>query len=295
MRGVIERLGRRGPLWVALDGVAIRSFHTLRAAAVVGGRALPLLGASYPEGELYQSQTTSRAGLLRLLRSLVLAHVAISVLAERGFGRAELVGICLGLPNLHFLLRIKPDADVRHPRYPRPAARRSGAARYPAGAVAGGVPAERSGDGQRGHPLEEGAAGEAGQAVVFAHRLAGQRGVLDSVVRTADGGGGTAPGRQQLAERLGVAPDAVDQGRSVGAPAAGAGLGLLWLLVGLGLRARQQYRPAWWCSTNWEKAGRWQGSAFSIGRAVEERLRERPAAAFAALTAAAVRAAANWG
>ncbi len=52
-----------------------------------------------------------------------------------------------------------------------------------------------------------------------------------------------------------------------------------WLLVGLGLLARQQYRPAFWCSINREKRGRWQCSAFTIGRAVRGRLCERPAVA----------------
>ncbi len=91
MRGVIEHLCRRRtePLLVALDWVEIRSFHTLKAAAIFYGRALPLLWASYPEWELYKSQNNLE-GLLRLLRSLVPAHVEIIVLADRGFGRAEL-------------------------------------------------------------------------------------------------------------------------------------------------------------------------------------------------------------
>ena len=119
MQGILERLSRRRhePLLVALDWVEIRSFHTLMAAAVFGGRALPLLWASYPEWELYKSQNNLEEGLLRLLRSLVAARVEIIVLADRGFGRAELARTCQGLPNLHFLLRIKPDVGIRHPRY----------------------------------------------------------------------------------------------------------------------------------------------------------------------------------
>src|SRR6516162_6109581 len=45
MAGVIERLTRRhSPLVVGLDWVEVRAFHTLVAAAVAGGRSIPLLG-----------------------------------------------------------------------------------------------------------------------------------------------------------------------------------------------------------------------------------------------------------
>ena len=51
MAGLIERLSRRRkkPLLVALDWVEVRNFHTLMAAVVRRGRAVPVLWASYPE------------------------------------------------------------------------------------------------------------------------------------------------------------------------------------------------------------------------------------------------------
>ncbi len=114
MRGGITQLcrRRREPLLIARDGVAIRSFQTLKAAALVGGRALPLLGASYPAWELYKSPNNREEGLLRLLRDLVPAPVAIIMLADRGFGRAELARTCLGLPGVHLVFRIKPAVGV---------------------------------------------------------------------------------------------------------------------------------------------------------------------------------------
>ena len=58
---------RKKKLLVALDWTDIRSFHTLMAAAVLQGRAIPLLWASYTEGQLARSQNSFEEGLLRLL------------------------------------------------------------------------------------------------------------------------------------------------------------------------------------------------------------------------------------
>jgi hypothetical protein len=119
MAGVIARLtrGRREPLVVALDWVEVRAFHTLVAAAVAGGRSIPLLWASYPEWELTKSQNNLEEGLIRLLRSLVPDRVRIILLADRGFGRAELARTLSGLTAVSFVIRIKPGVVVRHPRW----------------------------------------------------------------------------------------------------------------------------------------------------------------------------------
>ena len=119
MAGVIGRLTRRRrtPLVVGLDWVEVRSFHTLVAAAVAGGRSIPLLWASYPEWELTKSQNNLEEGLIRLLRSLVPDRVRIILLADRGFGRAELARTLLGLVNVSFVIRVKPQVTVRHPRF----------------------------------------------------------------------------------------------------------------------------------------------------------------------------------
>jgi hypothetical protein len=119
MAGVIARLCRRrdSPLVVALDWVEVRCFHTLVAAAVAGGRSVPLLWASYPEWELHKSQNNLEEGLIRLLRSLVPDPVRLLLLADRGFGRAELARTLLGLPKVSFIIRIKPQVKVRHQRF----------------------------------------------------------------------------------------------------------------------------------------------------------------------------------
>jgi hypothetical protein len=63
------------------------------------------------------------------------------------------------------------------------------------------------------------------------------------------------------------------------------------LLVGLGLVARQRHRPGFWCSSNDEG----QCRAFTIGRAVLDRLRVTAAAAIAAVSQAIAEAAPKWG
>lgn len=116
MAGVIARLARRDvPLVVALDWVEVRALHTLVAAAVVGGRSVPLVWHSYPEWELAKSQNNLEEGLIRLLRSLVPDRVRLVLLADRGFGRAELARTLLGLTNVSFVIRVKPHVRVRHP------------------------------------------------------------------------------------------------------------------------------------------------------------------------------------
>jgi hypothetical protein len=118
MTGFINRLTRKRkkPLLVALDWTEVRTFHTLMAAAVLGGRAIPLVWATYTEGQLYRSQNSLEEGLLRLLVSMLPAAVKVILLADRGFGRTELARTCREL-GVRFLIRIKPDVRVTHPNY----------------------------------------------------------------------------------------------------------------------------------------------------------------------------------
>lgn len=118
MAGVLRRLlrKRRKVLLVALDWTDVRGFHTLMAGAVLKGRAIPLLWASYTAGQLTRSQNTFEESLLRLLVTMLPAGVKVVLLADRGFGRAELAKTCLEL-KLRYLIRIKPDVCVAHPRW----------------------------------------------------------------------------------------------------------------------------------------------------------------------------------
>ncbi len=119
MAGAIARLARRDvPLVVAPDWVEVRTFHTLVAAAVVGaGPSIPLLWRSCPGWGVAKSQNDLEEELIRLLRSLVPDRVRITRLADRGFGRTELARPLPGLTNVSFVIRVKPQARVRHPTF----------------------------------------------------------------------------------------------------------------------------------------------------------------------------------
>lgn len=90
MAGVIRRLARQGTkrLLISLDWVEVRDFPTRRAAAWIGGRAVPLIWASYPQWKLARSQNSLEEGLVRLLRTLLPPGARVLILADRGFGRA---------------------------------------------------------------------------------------------------------------------------------------------------------------------------------------------------------------
>ena len=97
---------------IALDWVEVRNFHTLVAALVRGGRAIPLLWASYPEWQLAKSQNNLEEGLLRLLKQMLPRHVRVVLLADRGFGRTEMARLCQQL-GFHYVIRIRPDVWVK--------------------------------------------------------------------------------------------------------------------------------------------------------------------------------------
>jgi len=99
------------PLLVTFDWTEVRSFHTLMAAAVIRGRGVPLLWASYPEWVLYKSQNNLEEGLLRLLKSLLPEWMTVVVVADRGFGRTELARTCQQM-GFHYVIRIKPTVHV---------------------------------------------------------------------------------------------------------------------------------------------------------------------------------------
>src|SRR5262245_31442122 len=121
MQGVIRWLCsgkrfRKKPLLVAFDWTEMRGFHTLMAADVMNGRAVPLLWASYPEWVLSKSQNNLEEGLLRLLKSLLPKEVQVVLLADRGFGRTELARTCQQI-GIHYVVRIKADVWVDAPEF----------------------------------------------------------------------------------------------------------------------------------------------------------------------------------
>jgi hypothetical protein len=248
-----------------------------------------LLWASYPEWQLPKSQNNLEEGLRRLLKSLLPGHVEVIVLADRGFGRAELARACRPI-GLHFVIRVKPDVGVRHPRY--------------RGLL-------------RGYPVKKGmrrvlrgAAYRLSDPVTVNVVIRWKRGLpakRDEPWFLITDLGGHAVELTALSARRMAVEELFRDGKSLRngwalrltlITKAGRFDRLLlvlalayWLLVGLGLVARQRIGPAAWCSNNRDK----ECSAFTIGQAMRQRMRVRPAAALAAVIAAVIAVGANWG
>lgn len=291
MAGLIDRLSRRRkkPLLVALDWVEVRNFHTLMAAVVRRGRAVPVLWASYPEWRLFRSQNSLEEGLLRLLRTLVPAGVRIIILADRGFGRAELAKTCREI-GVSFVLRIKPDVRVRHPRYAgrlddlpiRPGCWRTlqGAEYRSDGVVRVNVAIRW----KKGLPPKRNEPWflmtDLGRSAVAISDLYAQRMTVEELFRDEKScRNGSALRLTQMTRA-----DRLDRLLII--------LALAYILLsGLGALARTRYRPGMWCSSNDER----QCSVYTIGRVMLDRMNEPPEAAWQAVVAATVAAAPKWG
>lgn len=104
------------PRLIAFDGTDIRNVPTPMAAAVMKGRAVPLLWATYTKWKLAKSQNNLGEGLLWLLRHLIPRGVPVILLADRGFGRTERAKLCRQL-DFRYVVRIKPDVGVQGPEY----------------------------------------------------------------------------------------------------------------------------------------------------------------------------------
>lgn len=291
MPRVIRRLAdkRKKPLLVAVDWTDIGPFHTLMAAAVMKGRAVPLVWASYTDGQLHRSRNSFEEGLLRLLATTLPAGVKVILLADRGFGRTELARACEGL-KFRYLIRIKPDVRVSHHSYTGrlddyPV--RKGTWRVLSGAEyrsdkavtlnvvirwKKGLPAGRD------EPwfLMTNLGGNAVQLTdLFARRMAVEELFRDS----KDGRYGLGLGQTQV-----ETTDRLDRLILILALA-------LILLIGLGLVARGRFRPGAWCSSN--DPG--ECSDVTVGRRMWERIDEPPERLIDEVVRATLLSVQNWG
>lgn len=291
MPRVIRRLTRKRkkPLLVALDWTDVGSFHTLMAAAVMKGRAIPLLWASYTEGQLHRSQNSFEEGLLRLLVTMLPAKVKVILLADRGFGRAELAKTCEEL-KLRYLIRIKPEVCVTHPSYTgrldeypvkKGMWRVLTGAEYRSDKVVSlnvvirwktGLPAKRD------EPwfLMTNLSGNAVQLTdLYARRMS-----VEELFRDGkDGRYGLGLGQTQIqtAARL-------DRLILILALA-------IILLIGLGRLARGRFRPGAWCSSNDAN----ECSDVTVGRRMWHLIREPPELLLAEVVRATLLSVGNWG
>jgi len=113
MRGVVQWLARpRKRLLVSIDWLNIRNFHCLVLAARLHGRAVPLLWAVYRYEDFYRSQNNLEYGLLRVFRTMVPESTKIVILADRGFGRAEMARQCQKL-KFNYIIRVEPKVYIK--------------------------------------------------------------------------------------------------------------------------------------------------------------------------------------
>lgn len=291
MPGVVGRLTRKRkkPLLVALDWTDVRGFHTLMAAAVMRGRAVPLLWASYTRGQLHRSQNSFEEGLLRLLVSMLPGGVKLILLADRGFGRAELAKTCEEL-KIRYLIRIRPEVRVSHPSYKGrlddyPI--RKGMWRVLAGA-------EYRSDGavklnvvirwKRGLPKKRDEpwflmTNLSGNAVrltaLYARRMA-----VEELFRDGkDGRYGLGLGQTQVTTTA-----RLDRLILILALA-------IILLIGLGRLARGRFRPGAWCSSNDAD----ECSDVTVGRRMWTQIREPPELLLDEVVRATLLSVGNWG
>jgi hypothetical protein len=123
MRGVLRPLVKRWrkgfknkPLLVSLDWTDVRGLQTLMAAAVIGGRAAPLVWARCTKHTYdgHRSRNAFEEALLLLLRTLIPGELGLEVviLADRGFGRTELGRFCQRY-GFRYVIRIQPKVKIR--------------------------------------------------------------------------------------------------------------------------------------------------------------------------------------
>ena len=291
MVGVIRKLTRRRKkrLIVSLDWTDVRSFHTLMAAACIGGRSVPLLWASYTEPKLRRSQNALEEKLLGELKELLPASFDVVILADRGFGRAEWAAVCQEL-GFRYVVRIKPDVTISCSRY-RGVLREYPTRRGMAHVLRGvdyrkdrrvkhniivrwrdGLPKKRDEPWFLMTDLD-------GRAESLCE-LYGRRMSVEELFRDAKS---RRNGWSLRDTRIGHA-DRFDRFLLIVALAS-------ILLVGLGLMARLDHDPRAWC-TNRRAA---ECSAFTIGRAMLDRTNYPPDELLRMVRAATIQVGMQWG
>lgn len=292
MRGVVQRLlkrRRKKPLLVAFDWTDIRGFCTLMAAAVIKGRAVPLLWSTYPKWKLYKSQNNLEEGLLRLLRTMIPEEVTVILLADRGFGRTEWARTCQEL-GFRYVIRIQPDVWIESVEF------RGKLLDYPVKKEMCRLlrdVAFRKKDPVQQHVVVRWKPGlskkrdepwflmtDLNHSPLALSELYSQRMTIEELFRdNKNRRNGWALRNTKITKA-----DRIDRLLLI--------LALAYLLLlGLGLLARQRYRPAMWCSSNNPR----QCSVFTIGRLMLAKMHVPFASVVAAVIAALLEVAPKWG
>lgn len=106
----------RKRLLVSMDWVDVRQWHCLVLAVRYKGRALPLLWAAYSYDQIYRSQNNYEYALLKLLKTMIPPSTEVVILADRGFGRAEMART-LHKIGFSYIIRIRPEVWIKHEQF----------------------------------------------------------------------------------------------------------------------------------------------------------------------------------
>ncbi len=293
MRGVLKKLlkKRKKKLLVSFDWTDIRGLQMLMAAAVINGRAVPLCWTSC-EGHSYQghrSRNSFEESLLLVLRSMIPQGVKVVILADRGFGRAELARFCQN-QGFSYVIRIQPDVHVRCRSY------NGKLVDYPVHRGMGRV--LKDVEYRENRPVVQNVVIRwkknlpvrrdecwflmtdlQGTAIRLSN-LYGQRMTVEELFRD----GKSKRNGWSLRDTLMAKAERLDRLMLI--------LALAYLLLcGIGLVAQKTHTPSEWCSNN--KAG--TCSSFTIGQGMIEKIKCSAAQAFRAFLLASEEAAPNWG
>jgi hypothetical protein len=293
MRGIVRRLlkKRKEKLLVALDRVDVKGFQTLMASVVLKGRSIPACWASTTRHvyDGHKSRNAFEESLLLVLRDMIPEKVKVVVLADRGFGRTALATFCQR-QGFGYVIRIQPRVTVRlhgfhgklldYPVYKGIAKVLKRVSYRSDGAVTQNVVVRW----RRNLPQQRDECwflmtDQPGTA----HRLCklyGRRMTIEELFRDQK----NKRNGWSLRDTKITRADRLDRLLLI--------LAIAYLLLcGVGLLAKQQFKPSAWCSTNRdEECGIW-----TIGWIMLRRVTASPPQAFAAVLDLSESVAPNWG
>jgi hypothetical protein len=293
MRGIVAKLlkKRKKKLLIALDWVDIKGFQTLLASAVLKGRSTPIAWASTTNHvyDGHRSRNAFEESLLLVLRDMIPWSVKVVILADRGFGRTALASFCQK-QGFGYLIRIQPKVMVRlkgfHGKlldYPV----KKGIAKVlqrisyrSDGAVTQSVVVRWRKDLPEKRDecwfLMTDQPGTAHQLC----RLYGKRMTIEQLFRDDK----SKRNGWSLRDTQITRPDRLDRLLLI--------LAIAYLLLcGIGLLAKQQFKPSAWCSTNRDI----ECSIWTIGCIMLHKITASPPKALAAVLDLSETVAPNWG
>jgi hypothetical protein len=295
MRPIVARLlkkrSKKKKLLVALDWVDIKGFQTLLASVVLKGRSTPIAWASTTNHvyDGHRSRNAFEESLLLVLRSMIPQKIKVVILADRGFGRTALASFCQR-QGFGYVIRIQPSVTVRlhgfrgklldYPVFKGIAKVLRRVSYRSDDAVIQNVVIRWRTDLPKKRDecwfLMTDQPGTAHQLC----KLYGQRMTIEQLFRDDK----SKRNGWSLRDTKITRPDRIDRLLLI--------LAIAYLLLcGVGLIAKQQFRPAAWCSTNRDI----ECSIYTIGMIMLNKINASPPQAFQAVVELSEAVAPNWG